>query len=142
MCNKNTVLKKPGFLAPIQPIGSWRGWVWVWLKLAADHHSHHHRGLKMGSNAKYSPIVTLAHADVTNLTLILDCAPILTPWFELLLLHFWPPHLIRFWLDFSGLLSYFVIQSRRCLQFWTDGCKIFFPGCYARASEPRANHVR
>jgi hypothetical protein len=38
----------------------------------------------MGCNAKYSPIVvTLAHADVTNLTLILDCAPILTPRFEL-----------------------------------------------------------
>jgi len=82
----------------------------------------------MGSNAKYSPIVvTLAHADVANLTL---------------LLHFWPPHLIRFWLDFSGLLSYFAIQSRRCLQFWTGGCKILFPGCYVRASEPRANHVR
>jgi len=38
----------------------------------------------MGSNAKYSPIVvTLAHADVTNLALILDCTPILIPWLEL-----------------------------------------------------------
>jgi hypothetical protein len=53
------------------------------------------------------------------------------------LLQFWHPglsfvtsflasHLIRFWLDFSGLSSYFVIQSRRCLQFWTGGCKILF----------------
>jgi hypothetical protein len=38
----------------------------------------------MGSNAKYSPIVvTIALADPTNLPLILDFAPILTPWFEL-----------------------------------------------------------
>jgi hypothetical protein len=52
-------------------------------------------------------------------------------------LQFWHPglsfvtsflasHVIRFWLDFSGLSSYFVIQSRRCLQFWTGGCKILF----------------
>jgi hypothetical protein len=85
-------------------------------------------------------VVTIALADVTNLPLILDFAPILTPWFELCS-SFLASHLIRFWHDFIGLLSYFVIQSRRCLWFWTGDCKILFPGCYARRSKPRANHV-
>jgi hypothetical protein len=41
----------------------------------------------MGSNAKYSPIVvTLAQANIINLTLILDYTLILIPWFELLIL--------------------------------------------------------
>jgi hypothetical protein len=56
----------------------------VWLKLAANHYSPHYRGLKIGYNAKYSPIVvTLAHANIINLTLILDYALILIPWFKL-----------------------------------------------------------
>jgi len=58
-----------GFLASVPGfvVGShtayWRP-ARVWLKLAADHHCHH-KGLKMGSNAKYSPIIiTPAHADI------------------------------------------------------------------------------
>ncbi len=57
-------------------------------------------------------VVTTALADVTNLPLILDFAPILTPWFKL--------SYFIFWLNFSGLSSHFVIQSRRCL-LWQYG---------------------
>jgi hypothetical protein len=71
-----------------------RSQLWVGLgvaKIGADHHFNHQRGLKMGSAAKYSPIVvTLAHADVTNLTLILDFGPILAPWFEVCYFIFGP----------------------------------------------------
>jgi hypothetical protein len=64
-------------LVPIQPIGSWIGLGLVWLKLAADHHSHHNRGgSKLAPYTKYSPIVvTISLADVTNLPLILDLIP-------------------------------------------------------------------
>jgi hypothetical protein len=42
-------------LAPIQPIGNRLGWVWMWLKLAANHHFPLLEGAQNGSNAKYSP---------------------------------------------------------------------------------------
>jgi len=70
-------------------------------------------------------VVAIALADVTNLPLILDFAPILTPWFELYS-SFLASHLIRFWHDFIGLLSYFVIQSRRCLRFGPVAVKSSF----------------